>query len=722
MSNPLRVLLVEDNPLDVQLILHQLREAGFEPDVRTALTEKEYLRHLGPDLDVILCDHTLPQFDSIRALDLRREHGVTAPLLIVSGSIGEETAVALIRHGAADYLMKDRLGRLGPAVTHAMEQRRLEEARRQAVDGLKESEERYRDLFENANDVIFTHDLSGIITSVNRAGEVLSGYSRDELIGTSASRFLPEDQMEAAAAAMARLVSEEHVSLEVDFATRDGHRRTMEISAKLVHEDGSPARVQGIARDVTERKRAEERIAFLVYHDKLTGLPGRAMFEELLGLALARASGTDAAVAVLYVDLDGFKLVNGSLGHARGDELLRQVAVRLRGVARETDLVARLGADEFLLLLAGLDAEETPGPGRVWPGGGALVAASVASRVNEAFREPFVVEGSEIYVTASIGVALQSADAADPPTLIRHANAAMYQSKRAGPGGFVVFSAESVRPFAELSFATRLRKAVELERWTLHYQPIVDLMTGEVVASEALIRWRGPGGKLISPNEFIPLAEEMGLIEAIGEWVVDEVCRQHQAWRREGLDLDVSMNLSPRQFWQPDLAGRILSALATGGMDPAHLVVEVTETAATADVPRTQRILWDLHRHGIRVAIDDFGTGSSSLSRLKDLPVDILKIDRSFVMGLPGERASESMTAAVIELARGLGMVSLAEGIETAEQRGFLTERGCVLGQGFHFSRPVTAREFAARFARRPRTEPRVAPIVRKLRRAASDR
>jgi EAL domain-containing protein (putative c-di-GMP-specific phosphodiesterase class I) len=241
------------------------------------------------------------------------------------------------------------------------------------------------------------------------------------------------------------------------------------------------------------------------------------------------------------------------------------------------------------------------------------------------------------------------------------------------------------------------------------------------VAAEALVRWRGPNGKLIPPGVFIPLAEELGLIEQIGDWVLNEAGRQQRDWQDQGFELDVTINLSPRQFWQADLAEKVLAGLAANGASPSHVVVEITEATAAIDVERTQRILWSLNRHGIRVAIDDFGTGSSSLSRLKDLPVDVLKIDRSFVMDLPHQRGAASMVGAVIELAHGLGMVPLAEGIETAEQRRFLTQRGCTLGQGFVFSKPVTAREFTAKFGQRIRTDARDSGVVRRFGRAASN-
>jgi EAL domain-containing protein (putative c-di-GMP-specific phosphodiesterase class I) len=259
-----------------------------------------------------------------------------------------------------------------------------------------------------------------------------------------------------------------------------------------------------------------------------------------------------------------------------------------------------------------------------------------------------------------------------------------------------VYADESAEALGKLSLSTRLRKAVENQNWTLHYQPVVDLSDGTMKGVEALIRWADPNGGLVAPGEFIPLAEEMGLIETIGDWVVEEVARQDQVWRAEGLELDLSFNLSPRQLWQPDIAEKILSRLELGGVDPAQVIVEITESTAMTDPDRTLRILWDLHARGLRLAIDDFGTGYSSLSRLKDMPVAILKIDRTFVRDVATDPQAGSMVQAVIQLANGLGMTSLAEGIETEAEWRFLVERGCQLGQGFYFARPMPAENILA--------------------------
>jgi diguanylate cyclase (GGDEF)-like protein len=385
------------------------------------------------------------------------------------------------------------------------------------------------------------------------------------------------------------------------------------------------------------------------------------------------------------------------MGHHAGDQLLVQLAERLRGCTRETDLVARQGGDEFLLLLSDLDRGTGPLAGK---DAGVLVAESVAERVREALREPFELDGTEFFASGSIGISLFPQDALDAQTLLRNADTAMYESKRTDPGGFVVFSADDQDPKVRLTLSTRLRKAVEERDWVLHYQPIVDLADGHLHSVEALVRWQEPNGGLVPPGEFIPLAEELGLIEAIGEWVLDELIRQHLAWREQGLQVPIGYNLSPRQLWSARLADRVLEKLRDAGVDPHDITMEITESTAMADPERTQRILTELHAWGLPLAIDDFGTGYSSLARLKHMPVDVLKIDRTFVRDVDRDRDLAGMVRAMIQLAQSLGMVPLAEGVETTGEYVFLRSNGCRLAQGFLFARPVPAEEIPALVAR----------------------
>jgi diguanylate cyclase (GGDEF)-like protein/PAS domain S-box-containing protein len=563
---------------------------------------------------------------------------------------------------------------------------------------------RYRTLVEQIPAIVYVDvaDESMATTYVSPQIETLLGISPEEYTSDPhlwSHHLHPDDRSRALEEYIRGRESGEPFTYEYRLIAKDGRVVWFRDSATIVRGPDGRAFVHGVMLDVTDAREAEERAAFVSYHDRLTGLPNRAMFEEYLDLAIARARRADVAVAVMLIDVDDFKLVNDSLGHEPGDGLIIELASRLREATRDTDLVARQGGDEFLLLLADLERSAAPGIPNATDGA-TLIAESVATRIQEALRVPFEVGGTEVYVTASIGIALFPHHAADAAQLLRDADTAMYRSKRTGPGGYSIYADGAQDLLGKLSLSTRLRKAVENQNWELHYQPIVDLVEGSMTGVEALIRWNDPNGGLVQPGDFIPLAEEMGLIEAIGDWVVDELARQGEAWRADGLELELSFNLSPRQLWQPEVGTRIMERIEAANLDPRRVLVEITETAAMTDPDRTLRILRDLRARGLRVALDDFGTGYSSLSRLKDLPVDVLKVDRSFVRDVSTQPANGSMVQAIVQLAHALGMTPLAEGIETQDDWLFLVERGCRLGQGYFFSRPVPAEDILARHRR----------------------
>jgi diguanylate cyclase (GGDEF)-like protein/PAS domain S-box-containing protein len=558
-------------------------------------------------------------------------------------------------------------------------------------------------ILDAALDCIITMDHEGRIVEFNPAAERTFRVHREQAVGADlADLIIPEAMREKHRQGLQLYLSTGREGMlgtraEVMALRADGSEFPVELSIGRVPSSDPPL-FTAFLRDITDRKHAEEQIAYLAYHDRLTGLPNRAMFEQFLELAIARAKRSDGrlAVAVVFVDLDNFKLVNDSLGHEAGDELLRQMAARLQDVTRDTDLVARQGGDEFLILLGDME-RKSDAPLLDVSDQAVAGAERVAQRIQEALQAPFALADTEFFVSASMGLSVFPVDADDASTLLKNADSAMYRSKRSEPGGFLVYSRERADTVNRLALSTKLRKAVEERQWVLYYQPLVDLATGDTVGAEALIRWRDPSGTIIGPGEFIPLAEEMGLISAIGDWVLSEVCRQIRAWRDMGITLRVSYNLSPRQLWQPDLAQRISLRLESAGVDPSLVEIEVTESAAMSDPERTQRVLQDLNARGMHIAIDDFGTGYSSLSRLKHLPVNVLKVDRSFVSDVPGDADASSIVIGIINLARSLGLTPLAEGIETEDQWRFLLEQGCLLGQGYLFSRPVPAEEIASR-------------------------
>ncbi len=567
---------------------------------------------------------------------------------------------------------------------------------------LQEAQSKYGALVEQIPAIVYVDlaDESMATTYVSPQIESILGVPAAEYVADPhlwTNMLHPDDRETALETYTRGRESGEPFTFEYRLVARDGREVWFRDSAIVLPDgEGRPALIQGVMLDITERKAAEAQIAFLAYHDKLTGLPNKAMFDELLELSLARARRHGLGLAVLSLDLDNFKLVNDSLGYEAGDQLLAHMSERLGEATRETDLVARQGGDEFLLLLSDLDRASPVADGD----GAEISAESVANRVQRALEVPFDVHGTELYLSASIGISVFPMDADDGTTLMKNADTAMFRSKRSGPGGYVIHRAGEADALTRLSLSTRLRKAVEQKPWMLHYQPLIRLDSAQMYGVEALIRWPEPSGGLVPPGEFIPLAEEMGLIEAIGDWVIDEICRQDADWRAAGMTLDIGFNLSPRQLYQDDLVDRIVRQLEANDTDPSRITVEITESTAMTDPDRTLSILSGLHDRGIRLAIDDFGTGYSSLSRLRHMPVDILKIDRTFVREVHSDPQSASMVSAIIALASNLGMDALAEGIETEEEWRFLAARGCDFGQGYHFSRPVPAAEILALYRR----------------------
>jgi diguanylate cyclase (GGDEF)-like protein/PAS domain S-box-containing protein len=531
------------------------------------------------------------------------------------------------------------------------------------------------------------------------------GAGLESLLGPTPEGMTHEEAWEAAVHPDDRDVYErasetvergEDVELEYRLVGFDGVERWVWDRMHPRRSDDGRLLVEGIVADVTARRTiadqleaAQRQLEHLAYHDPLTDLPNRIAFQDRLQELLEGAEGElGAPGAVLFVDLDNFKLVNDSFGHAAGDELLRAVAARLRASTRATDVVARQGGDEFLVLLTDRDGARQRGRAHTLE----RVVEGVARKIRRVLGEPFVISGIEIYVSASVGISLFPQDAADVGSLLKYADVAMYRAKELGRDQHQFYVRDGAADMlGQLSMAGRFRTAVEDgEQLVLHYQPIVRLETGRPVGVEALIRWQD-GERLVPPAEFIPVAEQTGLIGRMSDWVIAEACRQAARWREDGLDLFVSINLPP-SFWQPTAMKHVLATIDAFGLSPDRLMIEITESALSTEPKRSmQPVLAQLHARGLKLAIDDFGTGYSSLGRLNELWVNSLKIDRSFVDGLPGDEGAVVLVSSMIRLAHSLGLEPVAEGIETEEQRGFLLDHGCEVGQGFHFSVAVPA-------------------------------
>jgi len=586
----------------------------------------------------------------------------------------------------------------------ALERERLVLTRLQDVHGrLESSEHRYRALVEQMPAVTYIDAVDATSSTIYISPQIrdLMGFEPEQWIAQPElwSRLLhPDDREEVLRLHHRSNDTMEPFRAEYRMIAHDGSCVWVRDEATCV-EDPRRGRIwQGVLVDTTARKRAEADLEFLAYHDRVTGLPNRAFFEQHMDLALARARRSGETVAVCSVDLDKFKLVNDTLGHAAGDDFLREVAGRLDHALREGDVVARVGGDEFLVLmpfLAQAAGGETAEQGGGNEGAAALLRDMLSTRLAAALEQPFVLSDMEFHMSASIGVGLYPRDGADGQTVLKRADAAMYRNKRER-AGFASVDGRSNGSQGDLSMTSRLRKAANDGTWELHYQPIIELVTGATVGAEALLRWDDPVLGSVEPSVFIPMAEELGLISSVGSWVVDELTRQCSMWREEGL-LDrlscVTFNVSPRELWHPALAERLGRLVMAVGR-PDLLVLEITESALGMDPDRAQAILQDLRRRGVRIALDDFGTGFSSLTRLRSLPIDIVKIDRGFLQDIEADVSARSVLRSVIRLALSLGMVPLAEGVETIDQLEYVTREGCPLVQGHLFRPAIDARAF----------------------------
>jgi len=571
--------------------------------------------------------------------------------------------------------------------------------RRQAEDALSESEMRYRDLFENARDAMYSYNLKGGgLVAVNQRVIELTGYTREELLCLTISELVAKDWHQGGAEALKRVYAGgDTAPHELEIVARDGRRIPLEVTSRILMDArGQPVTVQAIGRDVTERKQAEETIRRLAYHDALTDLPNRALFEDRLNVALAQARRMDEMLAVMFLDLDSFKVVNDTLGHSAGDKLLQAVANDLGKLVRDGDTVARVGGDEFTLLLAGIAGPQD--------------AAEVAQRIIDCLRQLRTISGTEFCTTGSIGITTFPADGDDGETLLRNADTAMYRAKERGRDNFQLYTAAmNARMMERIAVEQDLRHALERDELVVHYQPIVSVQTGEVKGAEALLRWNHPQRGLITPDEFIPLAEETGLIVEIGESVLRDACKQLIEWRHGGLAIEiVAVNLSARQLQQEDLVKRVASVLSETGVSPTCIQLEITEGAVMKNVEHAISMLRQLGQMGIEIALDDFGTGYSSLTYLKRFPIDAVKIDRSFVRDLEHDASDATIVSTVIAMAENLHLNIIAEGVETEAQLDFLRQRGCAEYQGYLFSKPVPADEFAT--------------VVRASQRAAGER
>jgi diguanylate cyclase (GGDEF)-like protein/PAS domain S-box-containing protein len=548
---------------------------------------------------------------------------------------------------------------------------------------LREKEERFlHSLVQHSSDVITIVDVDSTIRFHSPSAERVLGYTTAELTGIPLVSLLHPDDGASALALLEEVARSREFAVPVEWRLRhrQGHWLSVETVASHLEERAALRGVVLNTRDISERKALEAKLAHQAFHDPLTGLANRALFRDRLEHALQRAQRHRKPLAVMFLDLDDFKTINDTLGHAEGDRLLLAVASRLLECVRLADTVARLGGDEFAILL-----EEETDPDNV---------ITVARRLADAMQSAFIVESREIIIGASIGIARGTAEST-VDDLLRDADVAMYMAKSRGKRTFQIFEPAMHAALVErLELAEDLRAALKRDELRLEYQPIIDLRSGVVDAVEALVRWDHPGRGLLSPAQFIPLAEETGLIVPLGDWVLRTACHEARAWQRPAAgpqNIVVSVNLSGRQLQEPDLAARVAAILDESGLDPARLVLEITENLAMQEPEVAQARLSELKALGVRLAIDDFGTGYSSLSSLRSFPIDILKIDKSFIETLGAMGGHAAFTEVILMLGESLQLHTVAEGIETEDQLARLRALGCGFGQGFHLGRPVSA-------------------------------
>ncbi|MAG65245.1 EAL domain-containing protein [Pseudomonas sp.] len=795
-SNHWNVLMLEDNEDDALLIINHLETHGCDISWTRIETEPDLRKHLANDeWDVVLSDYSMPLFDGVSALRVVRELDPDMPFVFVSGTLGEKAAVAAIKGGAQDYVVKHDLNRLAPVVERAIADQALQKRHRLAQDVLRKLSQ----AVEQAADSIFITNRQGEFEYVNPAFEKMTGYRAEAVAGRTPSVLKATQQNPAAYSELwetvlgkqtyrGTLVNRKHdgatfyeekvitplvnqagqithfvstgrdisdrVKADEDrarlnaileattdivaiadatgaviYVNKAGHSLLAEIkpdssatqaAGELIgnalgqaekhgvweresvlsggdgqtiylhqvimsHRDqnGNIAYFSTIARNISERKQFEAELQHQATHDVLTGLANRVLLAEQLQTEMNRSQRRNSVTAVVFLDMDNFKRVNDSLGHGIGDQLLQQVSVRLGRHIRPNDILARYGGDEFVIVASDLENADA--------------ITAILDKLNRAFEHPVHVARQDIFVSFSAGIAVYPDDGGDADTLLRNADSAMYQSKADGGRAFRFYApAMNERQQRLLAMESELHRALARNEFVVYYQPQAELASGQVTGAEALIRWRHPQRGLVPPDEFIPLLEETGLINEVGLWVLRRACLDMTTYTQtHGLCPRVSVNLSARQFASGELVQQVAQVLEETGFPPDRLELEITEQILISDLQASKAILGALHDMGVSVAIDDFGTGYCSLAYLKRLPLHVLKIDRTFVAGLPADHNDLAIVEAIILLAHKLDLQVVAEGVETLGQLETLRSLGCDMVQGYYLGKPAPLQALA---------------------------
>jgi len=692
------LLIVEDEPRYLEST--RLLLAQYIHNIDGALTATQAFALLAKkSYDLALLDLRLPDGNGHEIMAFIRSHHPECRIIIASADSEIESAIQSLRLGAYDYLRKpyepDELINTVRNVVHKLG---LERDNARMVHQLEQSEQWHRLLVNTSPDIIYTLDASGHFTYLNDSVEAALGYMPGELIGRDYTTLIAPDQFDLAlyhfnerrTGERATRNFELHLRRKEDLLSSLTERSStqsvvVELSAMGMYRPtnlgmGEFLGTYGVARDISARKQAEATIAFQAYHDLLTGLPNRSLFKDRLGQAMVYAKRHGQTMAILFLDMDHFKMVNDTHGHLVGDGLLQALAQRLRGCLREGDTLSRIGGDEFMLLLPHIRSRDN--------------AAYIAQKIIASLKKPFTVEGHELFAGMSIGIAIYPEDGDNIETLIKHADIAMYHAKDHGRNDYKFFTQDLHKSFTgRLAIENEMRHALEKKEFEVFYQPQISVQSQRIRGMEALIRWNHPTRGLVSPNDFIPIAEESGLISPISEWVMDAACQQAKTWRDAALPpITMAINLSARQIEHPQFVDKFIHCLKKFMVDGQGIEIEITESTLMRDMDGAISKLRKLAELGVEISIDDFGTGYSSLSYLKKLPINTIKIDRSFIHDLTDQITHGStIVAGIAAMAKGLKLKVVAEGVETQEQLDYLQTLGCDTYQGFFFSRAVNA-------------------------------
>ncbi len=691
---PLRVLIVEDSEDDTDLVIRAIRKGGYELVFERVETAEALSNALSlQQWDLIISDFAMPSFDGLSALKIAQESALDLPFILVSGTITEENAVSAMKSGAHDFITKFNLARLVPAIERELREAEVRREHRRADEELKKYHSRLESLVEertvnlkrtnekmseilaSITDAYYCLDSGWRFTDLNRLAEQLFSRSAGDLLGRVIWEEFPQ-------AVGTEIYAKYHTAVEKNLPV---HFETLSKVSGRWHEIHAYPRVDGLeiySRDISERKGMEEEIRHMAHHDALTDLPNRRLFLDLFKIEAAQARRNKKKLAVLFLDVDRFKEINDTLGHEIGDELLKKASSRLKASIRESDTVARIGGDEFNILVSDITREED--------------AADVAGKIVENFRKSFMISGHELRVTCSMGISIYPDDSDETDTLLRYADIAMYSAKENGRNRYYFYNPGiNVRSLDRIRLENSLRQTLERGELSVHYQPLIDIKSGNMVSAEALVRWQHPEMGLLEPGRFIHLAEESGFITEIDEWVLQTVCRQARAWQDAGMPpVSITVNISARHFQNPRLVDTISHTLKENGLPPGCLDIEITESLAMSNIARTARQLKELAGMGVHISIDDFGTGYSSLNYLKRLPINRLKIDKSFIQDIAADPDDRAIIDAVTVMAHTMKMTVIAEGVETEDQLSFLRQSGCDEAQGFLFSEPLPPKKF----------------------------